>query len=96
MAKYPIKQSLKNLSEIIAKQVSRYFFCYFELVPMSLEDFHGVIFISQVGQIETDLKNKATAYNSLKSSLQSIGTVIPRFQLQISDRPVNNNVAQNI
>lgn len=45
MAKYPIKQSLKNLSEIIAKQV---------------------------GQIETDLKNKATAYNSLKSSLQSI------------------------
>lgn len=45
MAKYPIKQSLKNLSEIIAKQV---------------------------GQIETDLKNKATAYNSLKTSLQSI------------------------
>ncbi len=31
MAKYPIKQSLKNLSEIIAKQVSRSFFCYFQL-----------------------------------------------------------------
>jgi hypothetical protein len=31
MAKYPIKQSLKNLSEIIAKQVSRYFFCYFQV-----------------------------------------------------------------
>jgi len=45
MAKYPIKQSLKNLSEIISKQVS---------------------------QIESDLKTKATAYNSLKSSLQSI------------------------
>ncbi|XP_023344359.1 V-type proton ATPase subunit C [Eurytemora carolleeae] len=45
MAKYPIKQSLKNLSEIIAKQV---------------------------GQIESDLKNKAAAYNGLKSSLQNI------------------------
>jgi len=45
MAKYPIKQSLKNLSEIISKQVS---------------------------QIEGDLKSKANAYNSLKSSLQSI------------------------
>ena len=45
MAKYPIKQSLKNLSEIISKQVS---------------------------QIESDLKSKSTAYNSLKSSLQSI------------------------
>jgi len=45
MAKYPIKQSLKNLSDIISKQVS---------------------------QIETDLKTKAAAYNSLKSNLQSI------------------------
>ena len=45
MAKYPIKQSLKNLSDIISKQVS---------------------------QIESDLKSKATAYNSLKSNLQSI------------------------
>jgi len=45
MAKYPIKQSLKNLSDIISKQVS---------------------------QIESDLKTKAAAYNSLKSSLQSI------------------------
>jgi len=45
MAKYPIKQSLKNLSDIISKQVS---------------------------QIESDLKTKAAAYNSLKSNLQSI------------------------
>jgi len=45
MAKYPIKQSLKNLSDIIAKQV---------------------------GQIESDLKNKAAAYNNLKSNLQNI------------------------
>jgi len=45
MAKYPIKQSLKNISEIISKQVS---------------------------QIESDLKTKASAYNSLKSSLQNI------------------------
>jgi V-type H+-transporting ATPase subunit C len=45
MAKYPIKQSLKNLTDIISKQV---------------------------GQIESDLKGKAQAYNSLKSSLQSM------------------------
>ena len=45
MAKYPIKQSLKNLSDIVSKHVS---------------------------QIESDLKTKANAYNSLKSNLQSI------------------------
>jgi len=45
MAKYPIKQSLKNIAEIISKQV---------------------------GQIESDLKSKASAYNSLKSNLQNI------------------------
>merc|ERR1711963_203365 len=44
MAKYPIKQSLKNLSDIIAKQV---------------------------GSIEADLKQKASAHNALKVSLQS-------------------------
>ena len=57
MAKYPIKQSLKNLSDIISKQVS---------------------------QIESDLKSKATAYNSLKSNLQSIekkqtGSLVTRY-----------------
>jgi len=45
MAKYPIKQSLKNLSDIIAKQV---------------------------GSIEADLKQKSSAYNALKVSLQSM------------------------
>lgn len=45
MAKYPIKQSLKNLSDIIAKQV---------------------------GSIENDLKQKSSAYNALKVSLQSM------------------------
>lgn len=45
MAKYPIKQSLKNLSDIMAKQVS---------------------------SIEADLKQKSTAYNALKVSLQSM------------------------
>ena len=45
MAKYPIKQSLKNLSDIIGKQV---------------------------GQIESDLKGKSSAYNQLKSNLQSM------------------------
>lgn len=58
MAKYPIKQSLKNLSDIISKQVS---------------------------QIESDLKSKATAYNSLKSNLQSIekkqtGSLVTRYK----------------
>jgi len=45
MAKYPIKQPLRNLTEIISKQVS---------------------------QIEADLKTKSSAYNNLKSSLQSM------------------------
>lgn len=44
-AKYPIKQSLRNIADIISKQV---------------------------GQIETDLKTKSTAYNNLKSSLQNM------------------------
>lgn len=45
MAKYPIKQSLRNIADIISKQV---------------------------GQIETDLKSKSSAYNNLKGSLQSL------------------------
>ncbi|XP_061410083.1 V-type proton ATPase subunit C 1 isoform X1 [Lethenteron reissneri] len=45
MAKYPIKQSLKNISDIIAKGVS---------------------------QIDNDLKSRASVYNNLKGSLQSL------------------------
>ncbi|XP_048057335.1 V-type proton ATPase subunit C 1-B [Megalobrama amblycephala] len=45
MAKYPIKQSLKNIQEIMSKQVS---------------------------QIDNDLKARASAYNSLKGTLQSL------------------------
>jgi len=45
MAKYPIKQSLRNLADMIGKQV---------------------------GQIESELKVKAAAYNQLKNSLQSM------------------------
>ncbi|KAI7798512.1 V-type proton ATPase subunit C 1-B [Triplophysa rosa] len=45
MAKYPIKQSLKNISDIISKQVT---------------------------QIDNDLKARASAYNSLKGTLQSL------------------------
>lgn len=45
LAKYPIKQSLKNIAEIIGKQVS---------------------------QIETDLRTKSQAYNSLKGNLQNL------------------------
>jgi len=45
MAKYPIKQSLRNISDIISKQV---------------------------GQIESDLKIKSSAYNNLKGNLQSL------------------------
>lgn len=44
-AKYPIKQSLRNLSEIISKQVS---------------------------QIDSDLKTKASAYNTIKANLQQL------------------------
>lgn len=45
IAKYPTKQSLRNIADIISKQV---------------------------GQIDTDLKVKSTAYNNLKGSLQSL------------------------
>ncbi|KAK7124943.1 hypothetical protein R3I94_019114 [Phoxinus phoxinus] len=45
MAKYPIKQSLKNISDIMSKQAS---------------------------QIDSDLKARASAYNSLKGNLQSL------------------------
>ncbi|XP_029642849.1 V-type proton ATPase subunit C 1-A [Octopus sinensis] len=45
LAKYPIKQSLRNIAEIISKQVS---------------------------QVESDLKTKSNAYNSLKGNLQNL------------------------
>ncbi|XP_011305233.1 V-type proton ATPase subunit C [Fopius arisanus] len=45
MAKYPIKQSLRNIADIISKQV---------------------------GQIDSDLKTKSTAYNNLKGSLSNL------------------------
>ncbi|KAI0227378.1 V-type proton ATPase subunit C [Lamellibrachia satsuma] len=45
MAKYPIRQTLKGIADIITKQVT---------------------------QIDTDLKAKASAYNSLKGSLQTL------------------------
>lgn len=45
MAKYPVKQSLKNISDIIAKQTT---------------------------QIDSDLKVKSQAYNSLKTNLQTM------------------------
>lgn len=45
MAKYPIKQSLRNIADIISKQV---------------------------GQIDSDLKTKSTAYNNLKGNLQNL------------------------
>lgn len=45
IAKYPTKQSLRNIADIISKQV---------------------------GQIDSDLKVKSTAYNNLKGSLQSL------------------------
>lgn len=57
LAKYPIKQSLKNITEIISKQVS---------------------------QIEADLRQKSSAYNSLKGNLQNLerkatGNLITRY-----------------
>ncbi|XP_022096398.1 V-type proton ATPase subunit C 1-A-like [Acanthaster planci] len=45
LAKYPIKQPLKNITEIISKQVT---------------------------QMDGDLKTKASAYNNLKGTLQSL------------------------
>lgn len=45
MAKYPIKQSLRNIADIISKQV---------------------------GQIDSDLKSKSSAYNNLKGNLHNL------------------------
>lgn len=45
MAKYPVRQSLRSIADIISKHLS---------------------------QIDTDLKTKSAAYNSLKSNLQNI------------------------
>ncbi|CAG0918094.1 unnamed protein product [Notodromas monacha] len=45
LAKYPIKQSLRGMADMISRQIT---------------------------QIETDLKSKASAYNSLKGSLQAM------------------------
>ena len=61
MAKYPIKQSLKNLSEIISKQVGH--------LLHSPSGINNVVSL-KVSQIEGDLKSKSNAYNALKSSLQ--------------------------
>ncbi|NXK51091.1 VATC1 ATPase, partial [Chauna torquata] len=58
MAKYPIKQSLKNISEIIAK--------------VSSLDFFFFLIFKGVNQIDNDLKARASAYNNLKGNLQNL------------------------
>ncbi|XP_042601111.1 V-type proton ATPase subunit C 1-B-like [Cyprinus carpio] len=64
MAKYPVKQSLKNISEIMSNQVS---------------------------QIDSDLKARASAYNSLKGNLQSlerknVGSLLTRSLADIIEK----------
>ena len=72
MAKYPIKQSLKNLSDIIGKELTFmislliiYILSLF--VKLFLPSTYLDLFSSkQVGSIEADLKQKSSAYNALK------------------------------
>ena len=73
MAKYPIKQSLKNLSDIIGKELTfmislliiyKYFSLFVKLfLPSTYLDLFSA---KQVGSIEADLKQKSSAYNALK------------------------------
>lgn len=77
MAKYPIKQSLKNISEIISKVWNKsnnkplfkvfHIFLFIELWQCLFS--HRV---QQVTQIDNDLKTRASAYNNLKGNLQNL------------------------
>ena len=72
MAKYPIKQSLKNLSDIIGKEltftitllITLIFFFICKIIIFQHISF--CISAKQVGSIEADLKQKSSAYNALK------------------------------
>ncbi|KAK3515478.1 hypothetical protein QTP70_023000 [Hemibagrus guttatus] len=64
MAKYPIKQSLKNISEIISKASLH------ECIMNNAHDVQGTL--GQVTQIDNDLKARASAYNNLKGNLQNL------------------------
>ena len=76
MAKYPIKQSLKNLSDIIGKDLtwtsSLLIKFTLKIIFLCLWNYFCVYYISfwfsakQVGSIEADLKQKSSAYNALK------------------------------
>ncbi|KAK1806393.1 hypothetical protein P4O66_004913 [Electrophorus voltai] len=63
MAKYPIKQSLKNISEIISKANADKA-VDIPLSPPAVQQ--------QVTQIDNDLKARASAYNNLKGNLQNL------------------------
>lgn len=66
-AKYPWKQSLKMLSEIIGKVQS-------VLLNQIYKFFCNLYFdFQQITQIDNDLKTKSSTYNNLKNSLASIG-----------------------
>ena len=74
MAKYPIKQSLKNLSDIIGKELTFmislliiYILNFSLFVKLFLPSTYLDLFSAkQVGSIEADLKQKSSAYNALK------------------------------
>ncbi|KAM6279907.1 V-type proton ATPase subunit C 2 isoform 3-T3 [Porphyrio hochstetteri] len=65
MAKYPIKQPLKNISEALAKAALNVYCQPIQEGPM-------LCTIQQVTQIESDLKTRSAAYNNIKGNLQSL------------------------
>ncbi|EYC06045.1 hypothetical protein Y032_0078g1163 [Ancylostoma ceylanicum] len=83
-AKYPLKQSLKVLSEIIGKVGWYSYNCVAHTVCVDGADPYTALTrtprnratcaggVDQVTQIDNDLKQKSVAYNNLKNSLASI------------------------
>lgn len=99
MAKYPIRQSLKNMAEIIGKASSCFCDCHILTLPLFIgilsqilecyfDLFYIALWFQQVTQIDNDLKSKAQAYNNLKGSLQSLErkSTYARFH-NLSDEP---------
>lgn len=75
MAKYPIKQSLKNISEIISKVRQKHCsppFLDEVAAQVCLKFMTALHLFQQVTQIDNDLKTRASAYNNLKGNLQNL------------------------
>lgn len=78
MAKYPIKQSLKNISEIISKvsgahlRIKENNYIIIAFLPRVDVSLGQLFSFQQATQIDSDLKARASAYNNLKGNLQNL------------------------